>query len=230
AHRYALAVGSPVFKTNFEDRWSAEKLKLTDSSKLLIPIANYTAEGFSEMLRYVYYGEVELSESNVMEIMYLSEQYDLPGLQVNCSQYLNEMLQANDVLHCLLNALEKGDEKLQRQCWEVICKKTADVVASDSFLNVTQQLLYNILRRNDLRIRELALFKAVDRWAEHQAGRQGLLIEADKVGHLKRRVLGDQAIRLIRFPLIPQQQFIDEVLTRDVLLKDEILDICKHFS
>ncbi|EDO44088.1 predicted protein [Nematostella vectensis] len=218
AHRYVLSVSSPVFEAMFHGA-------MAESSRE-ISLPDCYAEALSEMLRYAYYDEVKLTGSNAMAVMYLAEKYNFPGLKEKCSHYLQENLEPKDVLFVLPEAMKIQDENLQSHCWELIGEKTEEVVTSDAFLSVTRELLCYILDRDKLRIKEIELFKAVDRWAEHQTSSQGLGTD----GESKRRVLGEEAIRRIRFPVISQEQFAKLVLPKDILIKEEIIDIFAHYA
>ncbi|EDO38551.1 predicted protein [Nematostella vectensis] len=217
AHRYVLAVSSPVFEAMFHGAMAESSRKVS--------LPDCTAEALSEMLRYAYFDEVELTGSNVMSVMYLAEKYILPGLNEKCTQFLQENLEAKDVLFVLPEAMEIQDENLQRHCWELVDETTEEVVMSDAFLSVTRELLCDILDRDELMIKELELFKAVDRWAEQQTSSEGLGVD----GESKRNVLGEEAIRRLRFPLISQEQFVKHVLPKDILNREEIVDLFAHY-
>ena len=55
-----------------------------------------------------------------------------------------------------------------------------------------------VVSRDALTIKEVALFQAADRWATKQCEKQGLVAD----GELKRRILGEEIIKSIRFPII----------------------------
>ena len=72
---------------------------------------------------------------------------------------------------------------------------------------------------------EVELFKAVDRWAAKECERQGTT-----PGEAKRRILGEEIVKAVRFPLMTEKEFISVVPHCDILTTTEIIDIVKHFN
>ncbi|KAL9980191.1 hypothetical protein ACROYT_G008745 [Oculina patagonica] len=89
-----------------------------------------------------------------------------------------------------------------------------------------EAILSGIVARDTLTIEEIELFKAVDLWATKECERQGL--EAD--GAIKRRVLGEEVIKGIRFPTMKQEDFAGLVLDSEILKPKEVVSIIKHLS
>ena len=59
----------------------------------------------------------------------------------------------------------------------------------------------------------MELFKAVDRWATKESERQGTTPEGD----VKRRILGEEIVKEIRFPLMSQKEFASVVFDSYIL-------------
>ena len=70
------------------------------------------------------------------------------------------------------------------------------------------------------------LFKAVDRWATKEVERQGLTAD----GVVKRRILGEEIVKAIRFPVMSQKEFASVVVDCDILTKKEIGFMMKHYG
>ena len=80
AHKFVLAISSPVFYAMFYGQMAETK----DSIEL--PHCEY--ESLLEMFRYLYSDKVNLSGSNVMQVLYLATKYMVPSLAKKCHQYL----------------------------------------------------------------------------------------------------------------------------------------------
>ena len=80
--------------------------------------------------------------------------------------------------------------------------------------------------RDTLTIEEIELFKAVDLWATKECERQGLAAD----GAIKRRIVGEEVIKGIRFPTMKQEDFASAVLDSEILKPKEIVSIVKHLS
>ena len=72
----------------------------------------------------------------------------------------------------------------------------------------------------------MELFKAVDRWATEQSKRQGITPD----GESKRRILGEEIVKAIRFPLMLEKEFASVVIDSDILTLKEVGDLIKHFN
>jgi hypothetical protein len=173
----------------------------------------------------VYSDEVNLTGSNVLEVMYLAEKYMLPFLMEKCGEYLEKELQPEDVFSVLAHAQERN-EKLEQNCWDMVDYGTQRAVSSEPFLNISKEMLCRVLRRDTLLVDEVVLFQAVEKWALNKIREKGL--EDNRKN--KRAVLGEDVIKLIRFPLMSETEFIKEVLPSGILKMDEITELMQFFK
>ena len=81
------------------------------------------------------------------------------------------------------------------------------------------------MKRERLNVKEVDLFKAVDRWATKEVERQRLTPD----GKVKRRILGEEIVKAIRFPLMSQKEFASVVVDCEILTKKEIGVMMKHY-
>ena len=112
------------------------------------------------------------------------------------------------------------------RCWKVIDKQTEAAVKSDGFATIERSLLEAVVVRNTLCITEVDLFQAVDLWATKQCEKQSLVVNGAK----KRRILGEDIVYAIRFPVMKQEEFAAVVLDAKLLDPDEIVTLFKFFS
>ena len=218
AHKFVLSISSPVFEAMFY----GELAETRDSIEL--PDCEY--ESLLELFRYMYSDEVNLSESNVMGVLYLAKKYMVPSLVDKCLEYLQQNLDPSNVFSILPSARKYEEKNLMDRCWKVIDKKTEEAVKSDGFATIEKSLLEAVVIRETLTIEEIELFKAVDLWATKESERQGLEVD----GKTKRRILGEEIIKAIRFPIMKQEDFASVVLDSEILREKEIVDIIKHLS
>jgi len=163
----------------------------------------------------------------VMGVLYLAKKYMVSTLVERCTEYLIDHLDPSDVFN-ILPAAEKYEEKnLVDRCWKVIDEQTEATVKSDGFATIDRSLLEQLVVRDTLSITEVDLFQAVDVWAAtKQCKKQGLAVN----GELKRRIIGEEIIKAIRFPLMRQVEFEDVVLDAKILTPDEIVMVFKFFN
>ena len=218
AHKFVLAISSPVFYAMFYGQMA----ETTDSIEL--PDCDY--ESLVELFRFMYTEEANLSGSNVMQVLYLAKKYMVPSLTEKCTAYLRDNLKASNVFCILPHAQKFEDKDLEDRCWEVIEKQTEEALTSDEFVTVERSVVESVVQREVLNVKELELFKAVDRWATKESERQGTTPEGD----VKRRILGEEIVKEIRFPLMSQKKFASVVIDSHMLTSKETEDMIKYYS
>ena len=218
AHKFVLSISSPVFEAMFY----GDLAETRDSIEL--PDCEY--ESLLELFRYMYSDEVNLSRSNVMGVLYLAKKYMVPSLTEKCTEYLQDKLDPSNVFIILPAAQRYEEKSLVDRCWDVIDEQTESAVKTEGFETIERSLLEAVVSRDNLTIEEVELFKSVDLWATKQCQKQDLATS----GEQKRRLLGEQIIKAIRFPVMKQKEFADVVLETKILTPDEMLLIFKFYS
>ena len=183
-------------------------------------------ESLLELFRFMYTDKANLSGSNVMQVMYLANKYMVPSLAEKCTEYLRKNLRASNVFCILPHAQKFEDKDLEDRCWEVIKKETEEAVTSDEFVTVERSIVESLIKKKMLNVTEVKLFKALDRWATKESERQGKKPEGD----VKRRILGEEIVKEIRFPLISLKEFASVVFDSHILSFQEFGVMIKHYS
>ena len=218
AHKFVLAISSPVFFAML-----CGKMAETSDS---IELHDCDYESLLELFRFMYSDEANLSGSNVMQVLYLAKKYMVPSLADECTKYLRDNLDPSNVF-CILPHTQKFEDKdLEDRCWEVIEKQTEEAVTSDEFVTLERSVVESVVKREALSVKEVELFKAVDRWATREIERQKMTPDGDS----KRRILGEEIVKAIRFPLMSQKEFLSVVFDSYILTIQEVGDIMKHFN
>ena len=218
AHKFVLAISSPVFFAMFYGQMAETK----DSIEL--PDCEY--ESLLELFRFLYTDKVNLSGNNVMQVLYLANKYIVPSLAKKCTEYLRDNLNASNVFFILPHARKFENKDLEDRCWEVIDEQTEEAVTSDEFVSVERSVVESVVKREALNVTEVELFKAVDRWVTRECERQGITSD----GETKRRVLGEDIVNGIRFPLIEEKDFASVVLDSHLLNHEELCNMIKHYN
>ena len=218
AHKFVLAISSPVFYAMFYGEMAET------ASTIELPDCDY--ESLLELFRYLYSDEVNLTGNNVMQVLYLAKKYLVPSLADKCTEYLREHLEASNAFSILPHAQKFEDKDLEKRCWKVIELHTEEAVTSDDFVTLERSIVESVVKRERLNVKEVDLFKAVDRWATKEVERQGLTPD----GEVKRRVLGEEIVNAIRFPVMSYNEFASVVLDCDILTKRELGVMIKHYG
>ena len=218
AHKFVLAISSPVFFAMFYG------VMAETSGSVQLPDCDY--ESLLELFRYVYSDDVKLSGSNVMQVLYLAKKYMVPSLADKCTGYLRKHLEASNVFSILSQAQKFEDKDLENRCWRVIESHTEQALLLDEFLTLERSVVETVVKRGILKVKEVDLFKAVDRWATKELERQGQ-VPGRK---LKRKILGEEIVKAIRFSLISMKEFASVVLDCDILTEIENCDMIKYYN
>jgi len=218
AHKFILAIGSPVFEAMFYGELAETK------DTIELPDCNY--ESLLELFRYMYSDNVNLSGSNVMGVLYLAKKYIVPSLADKCTEYLKEKIDQSNVFDILSFAQKYHEGVIVDRCWKLIDQETVEVVESNGFETIDKSLLEAVVTRDSLKIREVALFEAVHRWAGKQCQKQGLAED----GEMKTRIMGEQIIKAIRFPVMSVREFASVVVDTNILTPDETTGLFKFFT
>ena len=218
AHKFVLAIGSPVFCAMFYGKMAESKDSIT------LPDCEY--DSLLEFFRYLYIDEVNLTGSNVMHVLYLAKKYMVPSLVDKCSEYLRDNLEAANVFSILPHAKKFEDKDLEDRCWAVIEKQTEEAVSSEEFVTLEKPLVESLVKREVLNAKEVELFKAVDRWATKEMDRQGITSDSEA----KRRIIGEEILKAIRFPLMSEKELLSVVADSNILTMKEVVELMKHFN
>ncbi|PFX32680.1 BTB/POZ domain-containing protein 6 [Stylophora pistillata] len=214
AHKYVLATSSPVFFVMFYG-----ELRETNET---IEIGESDPDIFLQFLRFLYCDDASFqNENNAIQLLYLADKYDVPSLAAKCNEFQDRAMEPLNAFGIVPHARKLNHEKLERSCWEVIDYNAKEIMDDNSFSELSHELLLDVVKRSSLRIDEVSLFKAVDRWATKRCADETMAVD----GASKRSLLGEELLRKIRFPVMSPQEFSDAVIP-----SDEIIDVLKQFS
>ena len=219
AHKYVLATSSPVFFAMFygELRETKETIEIRESDPDI----------FLQFLCFLYCDEVTYQdENNAIQLWYLADKYDVSSLVTKCLDFLDGAIKPLNAFDIIPHARKLNTEKLEESCWEVIDYNAQDIIDDNSFSELSHELLLEFVKRSSLRIDELSLFKAVDRWATKRCADETKAVN----GASKRSLLGEDLVEHIRFQAMSPQEFSNVVITSDLLSKDEIIDVLRTLS
>ena len=213
AHKYVLAVSSPVFCAMFYGKF-AEK----NDSEIHLPDCH--TKNFLEFLRFLYSDEVKLTADSVLEILYLAKKYIVPHLATKCVEYLEKEMNYTNVFEILKHARKFDEEDLVERCWQIIDNNTIDCIQSEAMLKIDHDILESLIKRDTLNVQEDELFKTAKRWAERKCSESGV----EATGPEMRRVLGD-ALFHFRFLAMKPEEFAKHIAPTKICLDSESLSV-----
>jgi hypothetical protein len=218
AHKYVLAISSPVFFAMFYGRLAETQ------DTVEIPDSNY--ESFVEFLRFLYYDEVNLTVDIVMGVNYLAKKYIVPALEKKCSVFLEKAVDASNVFKLLSYARKYKDEVVEKICWEFLDSDTVEAVNSECFCQVDKEVICELLTRDTLHAKEIELFLAVKKWAEVERSEWD---EETSRNDLTKESI-NEVVNLIRYPLMSQREFAEHVAKSKLLRHEDVINMFLKFN
>ena len=220
AHKYVLATSSAVFFAMFYGDLAQRES--------IIRISDTDEKSFEEFLRFLYTDECKITAENAIGVMYLAKKYLIPSLAEKCSEVLEENVKPDDVFMMLEQAIKFDEKKLEEKCWDIVSTRTLECINSEAFCSIGSHVISALLKRKDLTVAEVELFKAVLKWADSECGRQGITdIEENKTA--RRRVL-DDSVYDIYFLDMSLEEFTKYVSSTGILTEAEVISIFQKFG
>jgi len=218
-HKTILAICSSVFEEMFYGEG-------VDQSPDEVELLEQEPSAFKAMLKYIYtqmYDEVNLL--NAIGVLRASKTFDLPDLLEKTGEYLKANLTETNAVTFYQAAQEFGVEGLEKSAIEFLLNNFWSVAKGNDFMNMTFANLCKFLDEDRINISELDFFNALLRWAAAECERQDLKDTSENL-----RIVLQDALALIRFPLMSPKEFALEVVPKYILTPTEVITIFQHLS
>ena len=183
-------------------------------------------------LRYIYTEYIEVRTDNVHRLIYASEKYTFPAITNECKKFLTACINVDNACVVLTTAYTFQLEDLQEDALQFIFDNGEFCLKSNSFLNLSSGCVKLIIESWKLLCSEGIVYENLIQWAQQQCKKEQHVTANDEphvTDEQLRKVLGD-LIYLIRFPIMERKYFSHEVSTKNVLTKDERLEIYQSFD
>lgn len=159
-HKAILASSSKVFNALFET-----KKVLNQNNEEVIKDVSYDV--FLEFLQFFYLPDVTLLNENLELVTYLADKYEVEKCLKICERYLIQQSTLEEVCNELNLALKLKLDELKEHCLKTITDETKKVLASEGFLECSNDALKCILELNSVYCEEFDLFDACIKWAKN---------------------------------------------------------------
>jgi hypothetical protein len=216
AHKYVLISRSAVFYKMFYGAIS--------HSGNSIQVSDIEPAVFLQLLNYIYTDKCQMTDDNVMFLLYAAKKYMIFELKEICIAFLDMNIDAENVCMMLEQAVYFSEKPLINKCFEIITNKTVSALSSPAFLQINRKTLQIILVLHDINISEMDLFDYCIIWAKHWCEQASL----EKIHSKLRRALGN-CVYLIAFPTMSFEEF-STVSQYKILTDQEELSIYRYIG
>ncbi|GBB94411.1 hypothetical protein RclHR1_02350010 [Rhizophagus clarus] len=207
AHSVILRARSPYFKSALSSCWVTKK-----NGMIIFDKKNIKPNVFDIILRYIYAGELDLieqSSEDIYELLIASDELLIEELFNHVQDYFvekqTEWIQKN--LYLVLNIAFKLNncKKLQNYILEFICKVSHSFITSNEFLSLDKDIIYKVLEREELDVREIVVWDHLIKWGIEQIPDLGS--EKNDINRWSNEYYED--LKEILNQLIPLIRFVD---------------------
>eukprot|EP00112_Aurelia_sp_Birch-Aquarium-sp1_P001366 Seg1146.2 transcript_id=Seg1146.2/GoldUCD/mRNA.D3Y31 product="BTB/POZ domain-containing protein 2" protein_id=Seg1146.2/GoldUCD/D3Y31 len=213
AHKFVMASASSVFYAMFYGPVAEQRLEIE-----IVDCAN--SEDFTEFLKFVYTEELSLTWDNVFAVAYLAKKYYIPSLTDECCRFLLRSLTMENVLSVLNLSVAADQQEMAKECLQLIKVQIRKLSRTPEFLELDRDTLKAILELDVLDMKEIDVFRAVDKWCKYQLEKKG----QDVSQEAKREILGEVR-NLLRFPTLPTKLLANDCYPSGLITKDQFLEL-----
>lgn len=219
-HRLILAMRSPVFE---------DLLVLNPVSKSgVLPLRDDSPWAFYWLLDHIYTDKREIDNMELaLQILGLADKYMVASAYDTSIRYLQTVVKRNNVLkiYKFLVHLFADNDSLRSLCKGVFLDNGNAVLVSPALMDLTPEAMSQLLKEPLTITSETVIFNALVKWGQAQLKLQG---KPSTPSDLRKEII--QFLPLIRFYTMTSDEFVQHVLTTDVLTPDESVYMLKHIA
>ncbi|XP_050435403.1 BTB/POZ domain-containing protein 9-like [Adelges cooleyi] len=210
AHRAVLASRSDYFSALLCNG-------LIETYNKEVSIEEGSPKSIKELLKYIYFGKMNLSalESNIiLELLILSNLWGFTNLHFLLSEYVCNNIDVDNVCSLFAVASYYQLKELEDASINFIATQPLDVLQSKESRILSAEALILILNRNKAYVKELDIFRAVSQWIKDNQ---------DKLGPNEKTNI----LSAIRYQLMDEKELSDVRRSKLVRSDRNILDVIK---
>jgi hypothetical protein len=157
-HKMFLAIHSKVFHSMFYGEFD-------EKDKDEISIDDITPDIFQQLVNIVHGEDVDLNTSNVTQILYGAEKYDLKVLKQLCVVFMENKLDEQNVLRFYSGCLPFSCAALvAEKCLAMILSDAIKFMQTEDFLELSQDALIKIIKEPKINCTTGVIKKAITGW------------------------------------------------------------------
>ena len=180
AHKAVLAASSPFFLTLLESN-----MRESNEHLIKIELEDATASIMEDVLKYVYTGNVSVTEESAHNLIATADYLFLPGLKSLACDFLKEILATENCVFYYYFAERYQCMNLKEECRELIKSNFSAVMETDDFLNLDVKQVLEWVSSDDITVSaEEEVFRGIVKWV-HQSKSEREKEFSDLLQHIR---------------------------------------------
>jgi len=166
AHKAVLAAASPFFLALLES-----DMKECNEQLIRIELEEATASIMEDVLKYVYTGNVSVTEDSGHNLIATADYLLLPGLKTAACDFLKEKVTVENCVFNYYFADKYQCVELKEESCEEINSNFRVVMETEAFLNLDMKQVMEWVSSDDVTVSaEKDVFKGIVKWVSHNKG------------------------------------------------------------
>uniref|UniRef100_A0A914PU36 BTB domain-containing protein n=1 Tax=Panagrolaimus davidi TaxID=227884 RepID=A0A914PU36_9BILA len=163
AHKFRLSLISSTFNSMLSDRW------ISKNDAIKIESCKY--DNFKEFIKFLYSGECQLSDENILTMIDIAEFYQVNSFKKYCDEYLSKITLNMENIFQIIEASNKYSIiQMKKSIQDFISLNFTTFVKCEGFLKADKSVIEEIFTiKSNTAFKQEELFQAVYEWAEYQA-------------------------------------------------------------
>ncbi|XP_062545833.1 BTB/POZ domain-containing protein 6-like [Armigeres subalbatus] len=177
AHKIIITLGSEVFYAQINGHFAEAKAN-KDFAPVIV--TDIEPDIFTEVLKHIYYENVNITASNMLDIYYASEKYLLDILSLKCQEAFYNKISEKNVLAIFEHNRKYKFDVVDRICLEMICDNPLKFFKQKGFLELSNEGLIMITDRPAINCLKGQLQEVIESW-EGENGPSSIVLDSKEV-------------------------------------------------
>lgn len=202
-----MIAASPFFKAMFGPNYK-------EANTNEIPMQAMSGDALNAIINFCYNGSADITSENVVDILAAASSVELVKLEQECANFLQQQLDAENVIQLLLIAEQYNLPSLGSKVTRFVCANFEEIPFDDA-MQLDQQVFGKILKLDQIESDETEIFDLFVQWTEHDASNRSqfvaTLAKSIRLQHIPTEVYANTTVishRLIPITKIFSFQFL----------------------
>ena len=166
AHKAVLAATSPFFRSLLESN-----MRESNEQLIRIELEEATASVMEDVLKYVYTGNVSVTEESGHNLIATADYLLLPGLKTAACDFVKENVTTENCVFNYYFAVKYQCAELKEKSRELINANFSVVIETEDFLNLDVDQVMEWVSSDDVNVSfEKQIFNGIVKWVSHSKG------------------------------------------------------------